>query len=88
MGEDGVQGPIALQQAAGPLVSDAVYSGDIVRAVPHQGEIVHHLSRGDTQPFGRIRFIDPQFFHPGRPATSGIEKGNPGTDELVEVLVT
>ncbi len=45
MGEDLLKAAVALKQGRSPLRANSLHALDVVRAVPHQGLVVHHLAR-------------------------------------------
>jgi hypothetical protein len=79
--------PVLGEQLLGALVTDALHPGHVVAGVADEREKVHHLARRNAEPLGGVGLVHPGLVHRGGSAPSGIEQGDAGADELVEVLV-
>ncbi len=85
--QDRVKIAVLLDQLACGLLSDTAHAGDVVRRVAHQREEVDYPLRRHPQPLARVLGRDPLLVDGRRAVPSGIQQGDAGTDELVEVLV-
>ncbi len=85
--QHGLQVSELLEKLHRTLVADALHSRHVVRAVAHQRQVVHHLPWRHAEPLGGIGLIDPLLVHAGGAAAAGIQQGDAGIDELVEILV-
>jgi hypothetical protein len=85
--EDGLQVGVGREQFAGALVADALHTRHVVRAVPDQRQVIHHLPRWHAQPVAGVGLVHPDLFDRTGAAAAGIEQGDVGADQLVEVLV-
>jgi hypothetical protein len=86
--QDGLEVAVLEQQLLRPLLADPLHAGDVVGAVSHQREVVHHLRWRHAKSLVGVGFIDPGLLHGRGAATPGIEQRHPGADQLVEVLVS
>src|SRR5207253_557896 len=85
--EDVLQAPVFGEQLLGALLADSLDPGDVVRGVTNQGKEVDDLPGAHAEPFGSVGFVDPTFVDRRGAAATRVEQGDPGADELVEVLV-
>ena len=86
-GKNGLEVAVLGEQLLGTLLADPLHAGDVVGGVADQGQEVHHLVRRHAQPLGGVGLVHPDLVHRRRAAAPGIEQGDAGPDELIEVLV-
>ena len=76
--------PEQLDRGLGP---DARRSGDVVGGISDQCQVVHDAVRRDAEALARVRFVHPLRRNTAPSSPRGAEQAQPGTQQLVEVLV-
>ena len=88
VGQEFLEGADLRQEAPRPPRPDPGRSRDVVRRVSHEREEVDDLVGRDAEPLGGIRLVDPVGGDAGGSPPARVEEADPGSHELMEVLVS
>jgi hypothetical protein len=87
VGEDLFQRAVAVHELRSRLVADAAHARHVVRRVADEREVVGHERRRYAESLAAVLDAHPLLFDRAGPAATGVEQPEPGSHELLEVLV-
>src|SRR5687768_18533917 len=87
MSEDVLEISVGRYELARRLVTDSLYSWNIVGRVSHESQVIGYVLRRDTESLGSVFNSDPVFFDSGRTSSTWIQQPDTRPDQLLKVLV-
>ena len=85
--ENLVEAPVLIEKLEGRFRPNAPGSGNVVRGVPDQGQVVDYLGRRNTEFLVSITLVYPFGRHTRASAAPGVQEVDTGSHELIEILV-
>ncbi len=88
VGEDRLEIAIGTDELARRLLPDTGHTGDVVRRVADERQVVRDAVRRDAEPVRPVHDTDPLLLDPGRSAAPRVQEPDTRTHELLKVLVS